>query len=62
MLTDRERQILRLVKEGLSDYRIARRLDADPPSVTKSRKNAITKLRKAAEDLEWIKNLELNIT
>lgn len=57
MLTQRERKILTLRKEGLSDYKIARRLEVDPPSITKSRENAIKKLQQAQEDLEWAKTL-----
>jgi DNA-binding NarL/FixJ family response regulator len=52
-LTDRERTILKLSRQGLSDYRIARRINTDPPSVTRSRKNAHRKLLIAMTDLEW---------
>lgn len=57
MLTQRERKILELIKEGLSDYKIARRLSVDPPSVTISRKNAFKKLRQANEDLAWAEHI-----
>jgi DNA-binding CsgD family transcriptional regulator len=53
ILTERERQILHLYKQGLSDYKIARRLRTDPPSVTRSRKNAHQKLSAAIAALEW---------
>jgi DNA-binding NarL/FixJ family response regulator len=53
MLTDREREILQLAHQGLSDYKIARKLHVDAPSITFSRKNALKKLKKAEEDLQW---------
>jgi DNA-binding NarL/FixJ family response regulator len=52
-LTERERTILQLSSQGLSDYRIARKINTDPPSVTRSRKNAQKKILDAATDLEW---------
>jgi len=52
-LTERERKILQLSKQGLSDYRIARKIDADPPSVTRSRKNACKKILNSVNDVEW---------
>jgi DNA-binding NarL/FixJ family response regulator len=52
-LTERERLILELAGKGLSDYKIARKINTDPPSVTRSRKNAQKKLREARIDLEW---------
>lgn len=52
-LTERERIILQLSREGLSDFKIARRISTDPPSVTRSRKNAQKKLNAAKTDLEW---------
>jgi len=61
MLTERERKILALRKKGLSDYKIARELNVDPPSVTQSRQNAMRKLREAAEDLNFAKQIELEI-
>jgi len=57
LLTDRERTILLLVAKELSDYRIARDLGADPPSITRSRKNALKKLKEAELDLTWAKQL-----
>jgi DNA-binding CsgD family transcriptional regulator len=54
-LTERERIILQLARQGLSDYKIARKINTDPPSVTRSRKNAHKKLRKAEVDLAWAK-------
>jgi DNA-binding NarL/FixJ family response regulator len=52
-LTERERMILELARQGLSDYKIARKINTDPPSVTRSRKNAQKKLEEAMTDLEW---------
>ncbi|MCW4046361.1 MAG: hypothetical protein NWE99_02195, partial [Candidatus Bathyarchaeota archaeon] len=53
--------ILQLAKQGLSDYRIARKINTDPPSVTRSRKNAQKKLIEARTDLEWATKIGLNI-
>jgi DNA-binding CsgD family transcriptional regulator len=60
-LTERERIILKLTQQGLSDYKIARRINADPPSVTRSRKNAQRKLYEAKTDLEWADGMGLCI-
>jgi DNA-binding CsgD family transcriptional regulator len=61
-LTERERTILELHKQGLSDYRIARKINTDPPSVTRSRKNAHKKLQDAKTDLEWAEKIGIHIT
>jgi DNA-binding CsgD family transcriptional regulator len=61
-LTERERMILQLSGQGLSDYRIARKINTDPPSVTRSRKNANKKLNAAKTDLEWAEKIGLRIT
>jgi DNA-binding NarL/FixJ family response regulator len=53
-LTERERKILRLKADGLSDYKIAHKLKMETPNVTRSRKNALKKLEHAQEDLEFI--------
>ena len=58
--TKRERAILQLAKQGLSDYKIARKLKTDPPSVTRSRKNAQKKIVFAIKDFEWA--LKVGIT
>ncbi len=58
-LTERERTILQLSEQGLSDYKIARRMNTDPPSVTRSRKNANQKLAKALADLAWAEKMAL---
>ena len=60
-LTERERIILQLSRQGLSDYRIARKINTDPPSVTRSRKNAQRKLVSAAVDLDWALREGVNI-
>ena len=57
-LTERERQILRLHSEGLTDYRIARKLKMETPNVTRSRKNALKKLECAKADLEFLDRLK----
>ena len=61
-LTERERTILQLARQGLSDYKIARRINTDPPSVTRSRKNADRKLLNAVVDLEWASRIGVNIS
>jgi len=61
-LTERERTILQLARQGLSDYRIARKINTDPPSVTRSRKNAHKKLVEAVIDLEWAAKVGLGFS
>jgi len=61
-LTERERLILQLAKQGLSDYKIARKINTDPPSITRSRKNAFKKLANAFVDLEWAAKIEINLS
>lgn len=61
-LTERERIILQLASQGISDYKIARKINADPPNVTRSRKNAQRKLVKAITDLEWAKRIGVGVT
>jgi DNA-binding NarL/FixJ family response regulator len=56
-LTERERKILQFAQQGLSDYKIARKINTDPPSVTRSRKNAHKKLEDAKADLEWAEKI-----
>jgi transcriptional regulator len=60
-LTERERTILKLSKQGLSDYKIARKINTDPPSVTRSRKNARKKLSDAITDLDWAMQMNVRI-
>lgn len=57
-LTEREKEILRLKAEGVSDYRIARKLKMETPNVTRSRKNALRKLEHAREDLGFAEGLK----
>ncbi len=57
-LTEREKAILRLRAEGVSDYRIARKLKMETPNVTRSRKNALKKLEHARADLEFVDRLK----
>lgn len=57
-LTDREKDILRLWSEGLSDYKVARKLKLDPGNVTQYRKNALKKLERAKADLKFLEDLE----
>lgn len=56
-LTEREKTILELKKLGLSDYKIARKINTDPPNITRSRKSAQKKLQKAKNDLQWAKEI-----
>jgi len=58
-LTERERQILRLHADGLSDYRIAKKLKMETPNVTRSRKNALIKLEHAKADIEFVSKLKV---
>jgi DNA-binding NarL/FixJ family response regulator len=60
-LTEKERTILQLSQQGLSDYKIARKTNTDPPSVTRSRKNAQKKLLEAVTDLEWASRIGAKI-
>jgi len=60
-LTERERVILELAQKGLSDYKIARKINTDPPSITRSRKNGLKKLQKAREDLLWAQKCGMQI-
>ena len=55
-LTEREKIILQFSRQGMSDYKIARKIQADPPNVTRSRKSAFKKLIQAQSDLEWARN------
>jgi DNA-binding CsgD family transcriptional regulator len=61
-LTERERTMLQLSKQGLSDYKIARQISVDPPSITRSRKNALKKIRQAKADLQWAKTTGIPTT
>lgn len=61
VLTERERTILRFAGQGLSDYKIGRKINTDPPSVTRSRKNAYKKLLGAAVDITWAAEMGISI-
>jgi DNA-binding NarL/FixJ family response regulator len=60
-LTERERVILQLETKGLSDYRIARKINIDPPSITRSKKNAHKKLKQAQTDLQYAQQIGIKI-
>jgi DNA-binding CsgD family transcriptional regulator len=62
LLTEKERRVLLLAAQGLSDYKIARRLNSDPPTITRSRKNAVRKLLAAQEGLKWAANIGYSTT
>lgn len=57
-LTEREKAILQLKTEGVSDYEIARKLRIETPNVRRSRKNAIKKIERAKADLEFVNGLK----
>jgi DNA-binding NarL/FixJ family response regulator len=57
-LTERERKILQLNAEGLSDYQIAKKLKIETPNVYRARKTALRKLDRARDDLEFIDGLK----
>jgi DNA-binding NarL/FixJ family response regulator len=61
-LTERERVILELAGKGLSDYKIARRINTDPPNVTRSRRNAHKKLLEAMTDIEWASRIGVDFS
>jgi transcriptional regulator len=52
-LTEREKQILRLKKGDLSDYKIARKLQIDAGNVTRSSLTALKKIERAQADLDF---------
>jgi DNA-binding NarL/FixJ family response regulator len=60
-LTEREKQILRLMVKGLSDYKIAQKLGIEAPTVTRSRLNALKKIKQADADLEFFNSLILKV-
>ncbi len=59
-LTKKERRVLELGNQGLSDYEIARRIQDHPPTVTRVHKGAYKKLAKALADIQWAKNIGLD--
>ena len=60
-LTERERIILQLETQGLSDYKIARKIKSYPPSITRSRQNGHKKLLQAQNDLQYALQIGLTI-
>jgi DNA-binding NarL/FixJ family response regulator len=60
-LTDRERTVLQLETQGLSDYKIARKMKSHPPSITRSRQNAHKKLLHAQIDLQYAQQIGITI-
>jgi transcriptional regulator len=52
-LTEREKQILRLKKDKLSDYEIARKLTIDAGNVTRSKLTALRKIERAQAGLDF---------
>ena len=61
-LTKRERAILSLAHQGLSDYKIAHKLKVDPPTVSRSHKNARKKLVNALIDIGWAKKIGMDLS
>ena len=57
-LTERERKILQLNAEGLSDYQIAKKLKIETPNVYRARKTALRKLDCARADLSFVESLK----
>lgn len=57
-LTERERKILQLNAEGLSDYQIAKKLKIETPNVYRARKTALKKLERAKSDLSFADSLK----
>jgi len=57
-LTERERKILQLKAEGLSDYQIAKKLKIETPNVYRARKTALKKLERARADLSFADSLK----
>lgn len=60
-LTEREKAILRLKAEGVSDYSIARKLRIETPNIARSRKNALKKLEHTRADLQFIDELKARL-
>jgi len=60
-LTEREKQILRLKKDNMSDYEIAQKLRVDAGNVTRSRKTALRKIERAQADLDFALQVGIKI-
>ncbi len=61
-LTEREKRILKLAKQGLSDYKIAHTLKVDTKTINKSHKSARKKLSNALADIEWANKAGVDLT
>jgi DNA-binding NarL/FixJ family response regulator len=60
-LTERECRILQLEIKGLSDYKIAQKMNSDSPSIRRSRLNAHKKLKQAQTALQFAQKIGLTI-
>jgi transcriptional regulator len=60
-LTEREKQILRLKKGELSDYKIARKLRIYAGNVTRSKLTALPKIERGQKDLNFALQVDLKI-
>jgi DNA-binding CsgD family transcriptional regulator len=60
-LTEREKQILRLKKDNMTDYEIARKLRLDAGNVTRSRLTALRKIERAQADLDFALQVGMKI-
>jgi hypothetical protein len=56
-LTEREKEILRLSTFGLTDYRISRKIRADPGTTLRSHRVALRKIAQAEADLEYVREI-----
>ena len=59
MLTEKEVQVLKLVKEGLAQKEIAKKLKISQPAVSNFYKNALQKIKDAEEILKLKKELKI---
>ena len=59
--TEREKKILQLSSQGLSDYKIAKILKVTPPTITKSHKTARRKLANALADVKWAASMGIDV-
>jgi transcriptional regulator len=59
MLTEKEIQVLRLVKEGLTQKDIAKKLKISQPAVSNFYKNALKKIKDSEEVLKLKKELKI---
>jgi DNA-binding CsgD family transcriptional regulator len=58
MLTDREKQVYKLKKEGKLQNEIAKRLKISQPAVSNFYNNAIKKINAAKEIIDFTKDVE----